>query len=242
MALKSNINLAADNASTNSSRKGPETGVVTEKPLSKVDEAYVKLEEKIVTMDLPPGVLLSENELATQLGLGRTPVREALQRLARQHLVEIMPRRGIRVSEIDVREQLRLIEVRKVLEQLQANLAAKRASEAQRARFFEIADEMESAAEHNDYLSFVRLDSEYNTLMSSACDNMFAGDMLNQLHGLSRRFWHRHYQQSDDLPEAARLHAQVARAIARGNELFAEGAAMEHMNYIYSFTKATLDL
>jgi len=101
---------------------------------------------------------------------------------------------------------------------------------------------METTADQQDYLNFVRLDNEYNGLMSEACDNAFAGAMLNQLHGLSRRFWHRHYQIVGDLPEAARLHAQVAMAISRADENQAEKAAIEHMDYIHTFTKATLDL
>lgn len=210
--------------------------------MSKVEEAYSLIEEKIITMELAPGELLSENELAKELGLGRTPVREALQQLARQYLVEVMPRRGIRVTEIDIKVQMRLIEVRSVLEQLQAKLAAKRATTEQRRRFVEIAVEMESAAENQDYLNFVGLDNEYNVLMSDACDNEFAGAMLYQLHGLSRRFWHRHHQLMNDLPETARLHVDVAKAISKGDEILAEQAAKEHMDYINTFTRATLEL
>ena len=153
-----------------------------------------------------------------------------------------MPRRGIRVTEIDIKVQMRLIEVRSVLEQLQAKLAAKRATTEQRHRFIEIAVAMELAAKHQDYLNFVGLDNEYNVLMSDACDNEFAGAMLHQLHGLSRRFWHRHHQLMNDLPETARLHAQVAKAISKGDETLAERAAKEHMDYIKTFTRATLEL
>ena len=128
--------------------------------MSKVEEVYSLIEEKIITMELAPGELISENELAKELGFGRTPVREALQQLARQYLVEVMPRRGIRVTEIDIKVQMRLIEVRSVLEQLQAKLAAKRATSEQRQRFVEIALEMEGTAQHEDYLNFVRLDNE----------------------------------------------------------------------------------
>jgi len=210
--------------------------------MSKVEEVYSLIEEKIITMELAPGELISENELAKELGFGRTPVREALQQLARQYLVEVMPRRGIRVTEIDIKVQMRLIEVRSVLEQLQAKLAAKRATPEQKQRFVEIALEMEGTAQCEDYLNFVRLDNEYNILMSDACDNEFAGAMLNQLHGLSRRFWHRHHQLMNDLVEAARLHAQVATAISEGDELLAEEYAKEHMDYINAFTKSTLAL
>jgi len=92
------------------------------------DRAYRELEEMIVTLQLSPGTVLSEQALAVRLKIGRTPIREALQRLARDGLVVIMPRRGIMVSEINLRLQLRLLEVRRELERLMASLAAERAS------------------------------------------------------------------------------------------------------------------
>ena len=84
------------------------------------DRAYRELEEMIVTLQLSPGTVLSEQALAVRLKIGRTPIREALQRLARDGLVVIMPRRGIMVSEINVKLHLRLLEVRRVLERLMA--------------------------------------------------------------------------------------------------------------------------
>ena len=84
------------------------------------DRAYRELEEMIVTLQLAPGTVLSEQALAVRLKIGRTPIREALQRLARDGLVVIMPRRGIMVSEINLRLQLRLLEVRRELERLMA--------------------------------------------------------------------------------------------------------------------------
>jgi DNA-binding GntR family transcriptional regulator len=92
------------------------------------DRAYRELEEMIVTLQLKPATVLSEQALARRLKIGRTPIREALQRLARDGLVVIMPRRGIMVSEINLRLQLRLLEVRRELERLMASLAAERAS------------------------------------------------------------------------------------------------------------------
>lgn len=213
------------------------------KPLleSKTDIAYRLLEEKIVTMELAPGVLLSESELALQLGLGRTPVREALQRLASEYLVEIMPRRGIRVSDIDIKKQLRLLEVRRLLEQLNAGTAARRADSEMKVRFSDIAKSMLEVASDGDYLGFLRLDSEFNELMKKAADNDFSASMLQQLHGLSRRFWHNYYKHKHDLPLVAEIHAAIARAIASGDEDAAVEASRAHMDYIQSFTRAALE-
>ena len=109
------------------------------------DRAYGELEEMIVTLQLAPGTVLSEQALALRLKIGRTPIREALQRLARDGLVVIMPRRGIMVSEINLRLQLRLLEVRRELERLMASLAAERATPEERAEFAELAQAMLAA-------------------------------------------------------------------------------------------------
>ena len=98
------------------------------------DRAYAELEELIVTLQLPPGTALSELVLAKRLDIGRTPIREALQRLSRDGLVNILARRGVLVSEIDLRAQLRLLEVRRELERLMARGAAERATPQRRER------------------------------------------------------------------------------------------------------------
>src|SRR3954466_14959420 len=112
------------------------------------DRAYRELEEMIVTLQLLPGTVLSEQALSVRLKIGRTPIREALQRLARDGLVLIMPRRGIMVSEINLRLQLRLLEVRRELERLMAKLAAERATLDERREFAELAEAMIAAAAH----------------------------------------------------------------------------------------------
>jgi DNA-binding GntR family transcriptional regulator len=103
------------------------------------DRAYRLLEELIVTLALPPETILSEQSLAARLEIGRTPIREALQRLARDGLVVILPRRGILVSQINLKTQMRLLEVRRELERLMAKGAAERATPEESASFATIA-------------------------------------------------------------------------------------------------------
>ena len=99
-----------------------------------------------MTLKLAPGTAVSEAELSSHLGIGRTPIREALQRLARERLVTILPRRGVMVSEINVSRQLRLHEARRELERLIARTAARRATDEQRTRFRELARDFEKSA------------------------------------------------------------------------------------------------
>ena len=92
------------------------------------DQARTRLEELVVTLQLPPGSVWSEAQLSDKLGIGRTPVREALQRLQTDYLVKIVPRFGAQVTDINVSQHLRLLEVRRVLERLITESAARRAT------------------------------------------------------------------------------------------------------------------
>lgn len=206
---------------------------------SLTERAYRELEEAIVTLRLVPGEIVSEASLSERLGIGRTPIREALQRLARERLVVIMPRRGIVVAEVNLHAQLRLIEVRRELERLNARLAAARATPAQRDRFRAIVAGMAETERSNDDTGFMRLDRELNQLVLEAARNEFASAAMGLMHGLSRRFWYIHYKEVADLPRAARLHAQVALAIAAGDEQAAADASDRLLDYIAEFARAT---
>jgi DNA-binding GntR family transcriptional regulator len=208
--------------------------------LTLTDRAYAQIEELIVTLQLPPRTVLSELVLAERLAIGRTPIREALQRLSRDGLVNILPRRGVLVSDIDLRSQLRLLEVRRVLERLMARKAAERATPEERAQFSELAAGMRRAAAHADDISFMRLDKEFNALVSLASRNEYATRSMGLMHGLSRRFWYQHYKQAADLPLSARLHAEVAEAIAARDADKAGDASDKLVDYIESFARSTL--
>jgi DNA-binding GntR family transcriptional regulator len=204
------------------------------------ERAYRALEEQIVTLRLKPGEFLSEYALSDSLKIGRTPIREALQRLAHEDLVTILPRKGILVSASDPRKQLRVLEVRRELERLLCRLAAQRASAEQRTRFAEIATSMDRAAKTNDDLAFMRLDRELNVLIADAAQNDYAARAMRFLQGHSRRFWYLHYKEAADLPLCARLHATEARAIAAGDAEAAAAASDRLIDYMGSFARATV--
>ena len=206
------------------------------------DQAYTALEELIVTLQLAPGSVLSEQMLSERLRIGRTPIREALQRLARERLVVILPRRGVRVSVIDVAAQLRLLEVRRELERLVARGAARRATEAERARFHELARNFERAGRTGDDKAFMRTDREFNELCLAAVKNEFAAGAMGLMNSLSRRFWFHHYKQAADMPETAKLHADIARAIAAGDARGAAAALDRLLDNIEAFTRATVEV
>lgn len=204
-------------------------------------QAYAEIEERIVTLGLRPGEVLSETALAASLGIGRTPVREALQRLAREGLVVVLPRRGILVSEFNVQSQLRMLEVRREVERLVVRSAAMRASEAQRAEFRAIGPQIRNAAAEVDDIGFMRLDRRFNDALTAAARNEFAAQAMALMAGLSRRFWFMHHTRVDDLPVAAECHALVAEAIADGDEQIAASANDQLLDYIERITRAAVD-
>jgi DNA-binding GntR family transcriptional regulator len=204
------------------------------------DLAYQRIEELIVTLRLAPGEAVSEYQLSEQLAIGRTPVREALQRLAREKLVVILPRRGVIVSAINVKEQLRLLEVRREVERLVVRSAARRASASEYAQFATLAALFESSGADNDDVEFLRADRDFNDLCLQAARNDFASGAMSLMNGLSRRFWYQHYEQAADLPQTARLHAAIAQAIARADADGSARALDRLLDNIELFTRATL--
>lgn len=219
-------------------RTGSRRNPATDETLT--EQAYRAIEEAIVTLLLQPGEAVSESQLSARFHFGRTPVREALQRLAREKLVRILPRRGIVVAPVDVREQLRLLEVRREVERLIARLAARRASASQRRAFRALSARMEEAAATNDGIAFLGADRALNLLVLEAAHNEFAGAAMALMHGLSRRFWFIHWQRNADLPRSAVAHAALALAIADGEAEAAVAASDALVDYIEAFTRATV--
>jgi DNA-binding GntR family transcriptional regulator len=209
--------------------------------VSLTNRAYREIEEQIVTLRLPPGQVLSEAGLSKYLDIGRTPVREALQQLSREGLVAIFPRRGVIVSEINIRNQLELLRVRREVERLMARLAAERASKQEVADFASIAAAISDSANDSDALGFMRLDRDLNLLVANACRNDYACRAMGLMQGLSRRFWYLHYREVLDLPKCAEVHAGLAAAIAAKDKEAAAAASDLLIDYIESFTRSSLD-
>jgi DNA-binding GntR family transcriptional regulator len=211
-----------------------------ERPRSLTAQAYERIEELIVKLELRPGAAISEAELSARLDIGRTPVREALQRLAREHLVQILPQRGVLVSEIDIKRQLRLLEARREVERMVVRCAARRATGEERTRFTELAKEFHATARTRDPARFMRADKAFNDLSLAAARNEFAAGAMGLMHGLSRRFWFLHHRQADDTEMMAKLHGNLARAIATADEAAAAQALDALIDHNEAFTRSTV--
>ena len=205
------------------------------------DQAHALLEELIVKLELEPGSVWSELQLSQRLGIGRTPVREALQRLEGEYLVKILPRLGVQITEINVTQQLLLLEVRRVLEHLIAQNAARRATPEEREQLLRMADALESLVDA-DVLKYLRYHYEIKRYIGVCARNVFAANAIAPSHAMSRRFYFLHYRKAHDLPVAAKHHADVIRAIALGEEARAGAAADALMDYVEQLTRDTVML
>lgn len=210
-----------------------ETGTLAE-------QAHQRLEELIVTLALAPGSVWSEASLAERLEIGRTPVREAAQRLEAAHLLEIVPRHGIMITTPNIHEQLLVLETRRELERLIAQRAARRALPNEREQMRAAAATLKAAGESGDVLAYLRSLYVANQLMAQLARNTFAAEAIAPLHALSRRFYYMQYEYLNDLKTASQLHSEVSNAIAAGDERAAGRAADAMMDYIDAFTKACL--
>ncbi|WP_449287780.1 GntR family transcriptional regulator [Marinobacter salarius] len=204
------------------------------------DIAYDQLEYLIVHERLPAGTMVSEVDLAQQLGMGRTPVREALQRLARDGLVVIHPRRGVMVSEMNIARQLELLEVRRPLQQLIATCATRRASAEERNQMLVNANITEETAAAGDGDAFFEATRSNHLLLEQAAHNGVVLNVMGLIHGSSRRYWYAHYRQFGDLERAAAAHANLLRSIAFGKETEASENANILVEYLEEFTRATI--
>ncbi|MDP3675533.1 MAG: GntR family transcriptional regulator [Novosphingobium sp.] len=203
------------------------------------EHAYRQLEEMNATLQLAPGTVVSEAALSKRLGIGRTPVREAMQRLARERMLQILPRRGCVVADSRPDEELSAIEARRPVEILVVRTAAVRANADERQRFDRIADAMAAALGSEDLNGFARLDAEFNDLCLAACRNPIAASMMRLITTLNRRYWFMHHGRTLP-PEGVGRHIEIARAIARGDVEGATNATGHLLDYIESWPRKAL--
>lgn len=169
----------------------------------------------IVALELAPGAVVREDELQRQLGIGRTPIREALQRLARDQFVSVIPRRGMFVSPIDVDELPLLYETRAVMEPYAARLAAVR---GKRAHWDEMAAVIEGSLRPGtppDQL--LDVDRRCHEIIWSAAGNRFLTDTLDVLYAQSDRVWHMYLSDVADTRHAVDEHIEILDALRDGD-------------------------
>jgi DNA-binding GntR family transcriptional regulator len=201
------------------------------------DQAYKALEELLVTAQLEPGSIWSEPALSELTGFGRSPVREALQRLTSDHLVVPLRRHGFRITEVQVEEQLLVLEARRELERLVSIFAARRASASERETHLEVAQKLRRSGQDHDALLYLRLHFALKRFTAASARNPFIASALSPLHALSRRFFYIHRDRFGDLTEVANLHADLAESIGNGNQESAAACCDAMTGYAVEFTR-----
>jgi DNA-binding GntR family transcriptional regulator len=197
-------------------------------PVSLSDQAYVALRHLIVTLELPPGSAIKEPELVARLGIGRTPVREALRRLALERLVEVYPRRGMFVTTVDVRDLARLCEVRAVLEPEAARLAAERATRADLDEINALVDEL-GETRRRDNRAFIDLDERIHRVIYRTSHNQLLEETLEWYYTHALRVWMLALHRTKALQGAVLEHRELLTAIAQGKSGPAARLMREHV-------------
>lgn len=186
-------------------------------------QAYLAIERLVVTLELAPSSFCTEGELIERLGFGRTPVREAIQRLAWEGLLQVHPRIGLRVAPLDPADWPRVLDARRGVEIILARSAA-RLIDSDSAQSFETAAvAMHDAVLAKDTLAFLEADKSLDEALAAITDNPYAARLAAPLQTHSRRFWFR-YRNDTAMAESAANHVGLIQAIVAGDE---DGAGRE---------------
>jgi DNA-binding GntR family transcriptional regulator len=195
---------------------------------SQGERAYLLIRDRIITLKLAPGSVIEETRLREDLGLGRTPIREALQRLAHENLVTFVPHRGTFVCDINLTDLHRLTELRVELEGYAARLAAERASARDRAVMEALMAELDGIDEA-DVDNLMRLDQRIHRQVYQATRNAFLQATLEETFNLSLRIWFLGLDRGVRLKQAVEEHRQLLQAIVSHDGEKAESVMRRHV-------------
>ncbi len=193
------------------------------------DEAFYRIRDMIVSLRLRPGAPLSERWLMQELALGRTPIREALRRLADQNLVKVYPRRGIFVSNVDIRDLRSISEVRTELEGAAARLAAERATPEERQTATALIGELDASRGETDERQLIHFDQQIHRHTHRWSHNGFLEATLDEYFALSLRLWWLVLDRVTRLDEAVQEHRELLEAIRDGDAERAEKVVRRHV-------------
>jgi DNA-binding GntR family transcriptional regulator len=203
-----------------------------------VDQAYRQIRDAIVAVRLQPGAPLDEKALSASLGLGLTPIRDALKRLTLEKLAVTYPRRGTFVSRIQIADEARLTEIRVELEGLAAALAAERATEAERATLLELLADLERGS--HERAAHTELDARVHRAIYAATHNEFLESTLNQYANLALRIWNLCLPEQLGVDEAVHSQRAVIEAILRRDPPIARKAAEQHLQGFSEEVRSTV--
>ncbi len=210
---------------------GAARGLVASPPRkSLLEQAYQDLKLRIITCRYRPGEVLSETAISLDLQIGRTPVHQAIHRLAADGLVSILPRKGVMVRPVSMDEALEIIEVRLVTECCCARLAAMRAEHADLQRLEGILKSSAKMTETRSVERMMLLDREFHDVLARAAKNTVLAEVLRNLHERSLRFWFISLQHQEHHLKVLAQHRAIVAALRSRNPDAAEAAMREHIH------------
>jgi DNA-binding GntR family transcriptional regulator len=207
---------------------------------SNADRAYEVIRERLVMLDIRPGEPINDDRLAADLGLGRTPVREALKRLEQERLVIAYPRRGTFATAVDMTVLADISEIRKQLEPTAAARAARTASPQARARLRLLAEGIAAIEDGDDPREVLRRDVYVHREIYRASGNPHLEQILIGLDGHATRIWCLFLERLPDVASHVREHAALLEAIIAGDEAAAADLTLAHVQGFESAIRALL--
>jgi len=193
------------------------------------DRAYGELRDRIVTLTIAPGAPIDEDQLGGELGIGRTPVREAIKRLALENLVTVFPRRGTFASEINITDLADISDVRTQLEGHAAYRAAQRIGAGQHAELEQLLEELHGSQGSDDVEALMALDARVHRFIHRCAGNPYLEETLGRYFNLSLRIWYLVLDRLPHLLTRVHEHDDLLRAIAAAQADRARGIIAEHI-------------
>ncbi|SDI04895.1 DNA-binding transcriptional regulator, GntR family [Arthrobacter subterraneus] len=203
----------------------------TEGHLSLAERAYRELRDRLIMLDIRPGDPINDGQLAAQLGIGRTPVREALKRLETDHMVVSYPRRGTFATIVDITALADISELRRVLEPLAARKAALSANARMREELFTLADDIQRLddAAPGNMSDLMRYDLNVHRIIYRTAGNPHLEDTLIRLDNLATRIWCLVLDKVPTVAGHVSEHVRLLKAIGDGDADQAAKLALEHI-------------
>ena len=210
-------------------------------PLSLADRAYLALRDRLITLQIRPGEPIDDGQIARELEVGRTPVREALKHLEDDRLVIAYPRRGTFATAVDITDLAHINEIRLQLEPLAARRAAERATDVQRAELQELIARIEgSDGPADDRTDLMRLDLTVHRAIYRAAGNPHLEDVLIRYHNLATRIFCLFLGRLPNVIDHVNEHAPLLAAIVTGDAGTASELAREHVTGFEAGVRAVI--
>jgi DNA-binding GntR family transcriptional regulator len=193
------------------------------------DRAYDELRDRIVTLQIAPGAPINEDQVARELEMGRTPVREAIRRLVLENLAVVFPRRGTFASDINITDLAYISDIRVQLEGHAAQRAAERVTPDQRGELHLLLGELEHQLERRQHDALMDMDARIHRFVHRCAANPYFEDALSRYYNLSLRIWYLVLDRLPHLFDSIAEHRALLEAIRDGDGDRARKVAGDHV-------------